>query len=78
MGYVCDRRSGLEVGRKGKGGIVFLRFCKKCVGYRTYLPLATGHRHVDEAPGVGNALLRAALGGFLLLLRFDLFARAMY
>jgi hypothetical protein len=38
-----------------------------------HLPLAAGHGDVDEAAGVLDALLRAALGGLLLLLWFDLF-----
>ena len=38
----------------------------------TNLPLATGHCDVDEAAGVYDALLRAALGGLLLLLGLDL------
>lgn len=37
-----------------------------------YLSLATGHGDVDETAGVGYSLLRAALGGLLLLLRLDL------
>lgn len=37
-----------------------------------HLPLAAGHGDVDEAAGVGNPLLGAALGSLLLLLRLDL------
>lgn len=39
----------------------------------TNLPLATGHGDVDEAAGVSEPLLRAALGGLLLLLGLNLF-----
>jgi hypothetical protein len=38
----------------------------------TNLPLATGHGDVDEATGVSESLLRAALGGLLLLLGLNL------
>jgi hypothetical protein len=38
----------------------------------TDLPLATGHGDVDEAAGVSESLLRAALGGLLLLLGLNL------
>lgn len=38
----------------------------------TDLPLATGHGDVDEAAGVSEPLLRAALGGLLLLLGLNL------
>ena len=38
----------------------------------SYLALATGHGNVDEAAGVCEPLLGAALGRLLLLLRFDL------
>lgn len=40
-----------------------------------YLPLPTRHRHVDEAPRVCDSLLRSALGGLFLLLRFNLYSR---
>ena len=39
----------------------------------TDLPLATGHGDVDEAAGVSEPLLGAALGGLLLLLGLNLF-----
>lgn len=39
---------------------------------RVHLPLAAGHGDIDEAPGVCDSLLRAALWGLLLLLGFDL------
>lgn len=39
-----------------------------------YLALATGHGDVDEAAGVENALVGAALGLLLLLLGLDLCA----
>jgi hypothetical protein len=38
----------------------------------TDLPLATGHGDVDEAAGVSEPLLGAALGGLLLLLGLNL------
>ena len=38
----------------------------------TDLPLATGHGDVDETAGVCDPLLRAALGGLLLLLGLNL------
>jgi hypothetical protein len=38
----------------------------------TNLPLATGESNVHEAAGVCDSLLRAALGGLLLLLRLNL------
>jgi hypothetical protein len=38
----------------------------------SYLALATGHGNVDEAAGVCEPLLGAALGRLLLLLGFDL------
>lgn len=40
-----------------------------------YLPLPTRHRDVDEAPRICDSLLRSALGGLLLLLRFNLYSR---
>lgn len=42
----------------------------------TDLPLATGHGDVDEAAGVSEPLLRAALGGLLLLLGLNLLSDA--
>lgn len=39
---------------------------------KTDLPLATGHGDVDETAGVCEPLLRAALGGLLLLLGLNL------
>ena len=39
-----------------------------------YLALATGHGDVDEAAGVENTLVGAALGLLLLLLGLDLCA----
>ena len=39
---------------------------------RTHLALATRHGDVHESPRICNSLLGAALGGFLLFLRFDL------
>jgi hypothetical protein len=41
-------------------------------GTATDLPLATGHGDVDEAAGVSEPLLGAALGGLLLLLGLNL------
>ena len=38
----------------------------------TYLPLATGESDVHETAGVCDSLLRAALGGLLLLLWLNL------
>jgi hypothetical protein len=38
----------------------------------TNLPLTTGKGDVDESAGVLYSLLRAALGGLLLLLRLNL------
>jgi len=40
-----------------------------------YLALAAGHGNVDEAAGVCEPLLGAALGRLLLLLGFDLCVR---
>ncbi len=40
-----------------------------------HLALAAGHDDVHEAAGVGDTLLRAALGDLLLLLLLDLCAR---
>jgi hypothetical protein len=42
----------------------------------TDLALATGHGDVDEAAGVSEPLLRAALGGLLLLLGLNLLSNA--
>jgi hypothetical protein len=42
-------------------------------GVGVHLPLATGHGDVDEAAGVSEPLLGAALGGLLLLLGLNLF-----
>lgn len=39
-----------------------------------YLALATGHGNVDEAAGVLDTLVGAALGNLLLLLGLDLYA----
>ena len=39
----------------------------------SYLSLATGHGDVDETADVRDALLRATLGGLLLLLWLDLY-----
>jgi hypothetical protein len=44
-------------------------------GVGVHLALATGHDDVYEAAGVGDALLRAALGDLLLLLLLDLWVR---
>jgi hypothetical protein len=44
-----------------------------CIAVLTDLPLATGHGDVDEAAGVSEPLLGAALGGLLLLLGLNLF-----
>ena len=41
-------------------------------GVGVHLPLATGHGDVDEAAGVSEPLLGAALGGLLLLLGLNL------
>ena len=41
-------------------------------GVGVHLALAAGHDDVYEAAGVGDALLRAALGDLLLLLLLDL------
>lgn len=41
-------------------------------GGESYLPLATGHGDIDEAAGVCDSLLRAALWRLLLLLWLDL------
>ena len=43
-----------------------------CLVAITDLPLATSHGDVDEAAGVSEPLLRAALGGLLLLLGLNL------
>lgn len=45
-------------------------------GVGVHLALAAGHDDVYEAAGVGDALLRAALGDLLLLLLLDLCAHA--
>lgn len=42
-----------------------------------HLPLATGHGDVHETAGVRDSLLRAALGGLLLLLGLDLWGVAL-
>jgi hypothetical protein len=44
-------------------------------GVGVHLALAAGHDDVYEAAGVGDALLRAALGDLLLLLLLDLWVR---
>ena len=41
--------------------------------WTTNLPLATGESNVHETAGICDALLRATLGGLLLLLRLNLF-----
>lgn len=42
------------------------------LSFSTDLALATGHGDVDETAGVCEPLLRAALGGLLLLLGLNL------
>jgi hypothetical protein len=53
--------------------LVYVSVClADCMPSVTDLALATGHCDVDEAAGVSEPLLRAALGGLLLLLGLDL------
>lgn len=63
-----------------RGGVgVHLRrvsiLCSRMLSASTDLPLAAGHGDVDETAGVSEPLLRAALGGLLLLLGLNLFQR---
>lgn len=57
FGFICDRVS------------IWLICAKVCAAD---LALATGHCDVDEAAGVSEPLLRAALGSLLLLLGLNL------
>lgn len=58
LGFICEMQVSQGFSIMGLGN--------------TNLPLATGERNVHESAGVCDSLLRAALGGLLLLLRLNL------